>query len=117
MDGKRADAKFCKPTCRKRGLRGALVTLLPSAPAESGLVAAVRAELVKADRLDSAMGQAALGLAERLTSAADTGSAVASLTRELRATLEVATAGARVAASPLEQARDELAERRRRSSA
>jgi len=77
----------------------------------------VRAELVEAERLESAMGWAAMGLAERLVSGVDTGSAVASLTRELRSTLEAAMVGAKVASSQAEQMRDELAERRRRRSA
>lgn len=115
MDGRRVSARFCKPACRKRGHRGALVALLPSGGA--GLVVAVRAELAAAGRLDSALGQAALGLAERLTGTANTGSAVAALTRELRATLEAATEGATVEESPVQRLRDQLAERRRRSGA
>ena len=117
-EAKRSTSRFCPgSTCRSRARRGAKVSQLrPDAP-EAGLVAAVRRELVDADRLETALGQAAVGLAERITSGADTGSAVASLTRELRVTLEAATAGARVAASPLAQMRDELAERRRRRSA
>jgi len=111
MEGRRASARFCQPACRKRGARGALVALLPSAGA--GLVAAVRAELVAAGRADSALGQAALGLAERLAGSANTGSAVAALTRELRATLEAATLGATVQESPLERLRDQMADRRR----
>jgi len=80
------------------------------------LADAVRAELVAAGRLESALGQAAIGLAERLADQRDTGAAVASLTRELRATLASATEGARVVESPLERMRAQLVEARRRRS-
>lgn len=135
-EAQRATSRFCCTTCRSRASRGAVrprtsttrpVALLrspkqilgrpaPTPPVGSNLSAAVRRELEEADRLDTALGQAVLGLAERLESGVDTGSAVASLTRELRATLAEAVAGARVASSPLAQMRDELAERRRRLS-
>lgn len=116
-EAKRVTSRFCSPTCRSRASRGAVVAdLRPPAPT-GGLVGAVRRELEEAERLDTALGQAALGLAERLAAGNDTGSAIATLTREMRTTLEAAKAGARVADSPLAQLRDELAERRRRRSA
>ena len=87
---------------------------MPSpAPGDGGLVRAVTGELVEAGRLETALGQATLAVARRIDENRDTGSAMASLSRELRVTLEQAVAGARVPASPLEQMRDELAERRR----
>jgi len=58
-------------------------------------------------------GQAALLLAGRVESGRDGGSAVAALVRQLGLTMEAALAGGRVAHSPLEQMRAELAERRR----
>lgn len=110
-------ATYCGATCRKRASRGAVVTDIaerrPGPSRATGLVLAVTKELEEADRLETALGQAALALANRLETGVDTGSAVASLTRELRATMEAATAGARAVRSPLEQMRDELAERRR----
>jgi hypothetical protein len=110
-------ATYCGPTCRKRASRGAVVTDIaerrPGPTKATGLVLAVTAELEEAERLETAMGQTALALAVRLESGVDTGSAVAALTRELRATMEAATAGARAVGSPLQQMRDELAERRR----
>ena len=120
FEGVRSTARYCSGACRKRAQRGAKVSQIRpdvTEAGETGLVAAVKRELTEADRLETALGQATVRLAERIDSGADTGSAVASLTRELRATLEAATAGARVAASPLAQMRDELAERRRARSA
>ena len=70
-------------------------------------------ELEEAGRLETALGQATLTLARRIDANRDTGSAMASLSRELRVTLEQAVAGARVPTSPLARMRDELAERRR----
>jgi hypothetical protein len=72
---------------------------------------AVRRELDVAGRGASALGQAALLLAERIDAGTDTGSVVAALSRELRATLEAATR----AASPRRPDRvDELRQRRQR---
>jgi hypothetical protein len=74
-----------------------------------GLTAATERELQAADRLDTAMGQAALVLARMLDSPGmDTGSSVAALVREHRAALTAAVANAQQEADPL----DELAERR-----
>ena len=64
-------------------------------------------------RRGSVAGQAALLLAGRVESGRDGGSAVAALVRQLGLTMEAALAGGRVAHSPLEQMRAELAERRR----
>lgn len=115
-EAKRRTSKFCSPTCRSRASRGAVVADLRPSPT-GGLVGAVRRELEEVDRHETALGYATLALAERIAAGNDTGSAVASLTREMRTTLEAAKAGARVADSPLAQMRDELAERRRRRSA
>jgi hypothetical protein len=72
-------------------------------------VAAVRAELEAADRLGTALGQQALALAERMSSKFDTGSAVAAVSKELRAVMDAALANAATAADAL----DELSARRR----
>lgn len=113
----RSSAKYCDATCRQRAKRAggvASVAALPERPpgdAEPDLVAATRRELVRAKREDSVLGQQALALALRLsTGAADTGSAVASLSKELRAVMGEAMAG--IPAAP--DALDELMERRRR---
>lgn len=86
----------------------------PSEPAaDQGLVGAMRAELLEAGRLDTTLGQACLVLARRIDGDnADTGAAIASLTREMRATLTEAVKGAKVKQSSLESYRDELAARR-----
>ncbi len=112
----RSTARYCDATCRQRAKRAggvSPVAALPEPPtdAEPDLVAATRRELVRAKREDSVLGQQALALALRLsTGAADTGSAVASLSKELRAVMAEAMQG--VPAAP--DALDELMERRRR---
>lgn len=111
----RASSRFCGATCRSRHARGARA--VPTAASPGGLAGAVEEELAAAGRLETALGQVTRLLAVRLESGRDTGSGVASLARELRATLDLAVAGARVADSPSAQMRDELAERRGRRHA
>lgn len=93
-------SEFCDdPEClrerardRKRKERGQVIEFPVD---DAGQVTkATYAELHKADRLDTPMGQAALVLARRLDGGSkDTGSSTAAVARELRATLEEALAG------------------------
>jgi hypothetical protein len=75
---------------------------------EPALVAQVRAQLVEADREATVDGVLALELAARISSPLTTGSAVATLARELTIVLERAVRGAKVEADPVA----DLAERR-----
>lgn len=108
--GKNSRAKYCSDTCRKRGLRGGTA---PAKAKPSGLVAVTRRDLEQADRLETVLGQQAMGLAEKLSSGRDTGSAMAALSKEFRAVLDAALDGAVVVSDGL----DELAERRDRKRA
>jgi len=118
FEAARSDARFCGERCRKRAQRGAAggpvrpVERLDDLPGP-GLAAAVLAELEAAGRVDTAGGQSALTLARRIEDGRDTGSAIASLNREMRATLAEAVKGAKVPLSSIESYRDELADRRR----
>ena len=76
-----------------------------------GLVASVRATLDAVDRANSPLGQSALLLAAQVEAGGHTGSALAALNRELRATLAEASRG--TVRSSVAQMRDELAERRK----
>ncbi len=113
---KRSNARFCSARCNKRAQRGQVVSppavLVPAPGAGSVLVAAVTRELEAAGRLDTALGQTVLVLAGRVESGSHTGSAVASLVRELRVSLAEAVQGASRPADPLAVMRDELARRR-----
>lgn len=113
FEAQRSTAKACSSSCRARkSQRGPTILPLPLAGATStGLIESVRSELAAAGREDSALGQSALVLAGRIASGAEPASAVASLNRELRATLADALRTA--TRSAVGALRDELAERRR----
>jgi len=125
-EAKRPASKYCSGTCRKRASRGVvkapdltkgdwgLIALPVSAreieqgPVESALLA----ELKTAERDNTTLGQAALTLARRVDIGRDTGAGLASLVKQLEATKTSATADVKSAASPLDRAKDQLAERR-----
>lgn len=111
FEAERSHAKWCSARCRKQDQRagGASVTELRAETAEGELtptVAATWAKLEEAERLRTPEGMAALALAHRLDNGGrDTGSALAAVARELRASLEAAMAGAKVAPDPLDELR------------
>jgi hypothetical protein len=70
----------------------------------------VRAELIEGERLDTALGAQALEIAARMSSPFETGSSIASLSRELRAVMNDALKNAKKVADPV----DELRQRRDR---
>lgn len=87
----------------------------PPAPALPEVHRATLAQLQAVGRVDTPLAQAALALATRIDhSGGETGSGLASLTREWRAVLAMATSGAERETTPVERARDELAQRRAR---
>lgn len=125
MEGRRPDAKTCGDKCKKRRQRGNVVALgstggvtppTGTQPGHGALVEAVERELTAAGRLESSLGQAARALAARIEQGVDTGSAVASLTKELRATLAEATKNAAVDESALDRVRRLRAERLERGA-
>lgn len=120
------NARICGPTCRKRASRKtksalkpvperrkAPVVPIPSPPEELPLVEATRRELEAAGRLDTALGQAAMRLAGRMHSEFDTGSALAALSKELRAVMAETLKDA----TPHSDSLDELAARRAKKAA
>ena len=130
FEAKHPTAKYCGERCKKRAQRQpggtkatkrrkpAGVVELPAEPtiepAAVSLSAATVAELGRAERLETALGQAALALARRIdASGGETGSALAALVREHRAALAEAVRDAQKAADPL----DELRTRRERKLA
>jgi hypothetical protein len=111
-DAKRPSSKYCSDRCRKRAQRGDIAPVVPITQAihEGSLTAATLAELEAAEMSASSMGQAALMLARRLDlPSMDTGSSIAALVREHRATLSAAVDAGKVAEDPL----DQLAQQRR----
>lgn len=118
FDAKRKTARFCGPTCRQRSHRrpdrpvAPVPPITPDGLSEPALVAAMRKELESAERLDTFLGQQALQLAAQMAAGGETGSAMAALSKELRAVMTEALANAPKAADSL----DELAQRRVRKA-
>lgn len=90
-EAKRRTSRFCSTACRVRnGGKPSLSAAAPpkgSSAAAAELVAVTERELQAAGVLGTVLGAMALALARRLTSAAETGSAAAALSKELRAVM------------------------------
>lgn len=83
FDAGSSRAKWCSAACKKRRQRKPGEVPAPrESSGETRLVASVRAELEKADALDTFSGQLAIQLARKVSAADATG--VASLSKELR---------------------------------
>lgn len=114
FEAQRKTAKYCSDRCRMRAHRRAPdsepapVTQL--APADRGdtesLAEAVRCELEVAGRLNSAAGRVVLALARRIDAGSqESGSSLASLSKEFRAAQAEALKGAEQAADPMDELR------------
>lgn len=119
LTGDNPRKRYCGSTCRQQARRAgssdASVTPLHSSSSTEtaenvgATERAVREQLTAADRLDTPDGAAAVVLARRLDEPGrDTGSAMASVAREMSARIEAALEGARVEGDPT----DELQQRR-----
>lgn len=112
-------ARYCSDRCRKRGQRApaaAVVSLPVEAPSDGlgmgPIEIATAAELIAADRHETALGLVVIALARRLDRGErETGSSYTALSKEFEAKRAVALKGAGVQTAPgaLE---DELAARR-----
>jgi hypothetical protein len=109
-------ARYCGERCKKRAQRAGLaaprkirvITPLPDGP--SALELAVERELEVADKQDSALGAMARSLAKCLADPNATGTSVATLSKELRRTMDLVRQGVTPADDPI----DELRRRRDR---
>lgn len=122
FEAKRTSAKYCSERCKKRNQRGGGAAKAkereePKPP--DGLGATTTATLLhleEAGVLHTPLAQAALKLAHRLDySHMDTGAGVASLAKQLEATLASATAAAEPEADPIDELR--AARERKRAAA
>lgn len=124
FEAKRAAAKYCGERCRKRaqrrpgGTKAVKVLELPAEPTSetpsTAVAAATVVELERAGRLETAVGQAALVLAQRIdANSGETGASLASLTRDHRAAMAEALRDAEVNSDEV----DELKARRERKLA
>ena len=114
FEAKRSTAKYDSASCRARASQGAAPVVLPVLPLDEGkdlgAVETTRAELTRFGRLDTPLGQHALFLAQRMVN--ESGSALAALSREWRATREAAIANAKVTEDPVEKLRLVVGDRR-----
>lgn len=91
----RPNSRFCSESCRKKAARGTDSPRIEPIEARSDVASTrsrVQAELEEAGRAETYLGAAALALADRI----DQSTAVmgfAALVKELRSTMEAATAG------------------------
>ena len=114
---KRSTSRFCSDVCRMRSKRAGnapklrVVTPAEERPRPDGsLLGSVLVTLSEAKVLDTPAGRLAVSLATRLDdpNSMDSGSAVAALSRELRAVMVEATVRVTKSASPLDSIREGL---------
>ena len=105
--GRRADAQYCSDRCRKRDARSRDPIASEPLTGSNDVETATLAELQAAGRAETTLGAVALALAAQMDRASGPG--LASLAKELRATLAEALAGEPAAPDKL----DELIARRR----
>lgn len=110
-EAKTKRSRYCSDRCKRRYHRGGGKKNAEEREAEraegvGSVAAATLFTLQDAGRLHTPLGQAALALAHRLdASGRDTGQSVASLAKQLQATLEAATADADVEDDPVDEVR------------
>lgn len=108
-EAKRQNSRFCSGRCRKRSHRGAsakpaeVVSLDTYEPGD--VEAATAVALAAVDLVDSVRGRAALALARRLDAGKDTGAGMASLVKQLEATVDTALSSVQTEADPLDELR------------
>lgn len=106
-------AKYCGPTCRKRGSRAGMsevtpvAVVAPSAPPSPALLEATKRELEQAGVADTALGQQAIELARRMSDPRAMGLSVAPISKELRSVMVDA-----LKVAPSASGLDELRKRR-----
>lgn len=132
FEAKRSTAKYCSDRCRVQAQRrsgsdkgkviafGVAVAPPQTEPSrEPGLLeSAARTELEAVGRAETLAGGVVLALARRIDQAGpdDTGSAFAALTKELRASLAAAVAGAEQEDDPVDQVRKQRERKQRERS-
>lgn len=123
-------SRYCSPECNRRASRvgksekksgGTLKLVMfgnpitPPSPDDAddqGLVGSTYRQLKSIGRLDTVAGQAAMFLARRLVASdSDTGSAIASLSREFREAMERALDGLASAHDPVNEIQERVAKK------
>lgn len=113
-EAKRATSKYCGSNCRTRVSRAGgapqpkvVVALDRPTGLLGDLVDVTRRRLEAVDRLDTVLGLQAVFLADQLVNGgrAESGSSLASLSKELRAVMDAALEGVAKAADPVDELR------------
>lgn len=97
FEAKNKRARYCGDVCRKRAQR-------QPKPGANGFERSTRKELERLGKLDSMLGQQALVIAARMGNKGETGSAIATLSREHSRLMAAVAAGA-TTADPVDEAR------------
>ena len=112
FESKTSRSKFCGPRCRRKAYDarqlGTVVQPMEHRADVPRMLDVVRSELTAAGRESSVAGVNALHLAARIDAQAETGSALAALSKQLQSLVAEALKDATAAVDPL----DELARRR-----
>jgi hypothetical protein len=122
MENVRKDKRFCSDSCRSKHTRGTEVVDSPGDVLDGDLPMGkvetrVLAELTQVKQHETAQGEIALALARRLDRPrGDTGAAIASVAKQLEASLRVASAGAVSEGDELDELRRRRDERRAASN-
>lgn len=111
-EAKRVTSKYCGSGCRTRVSRAekpktpVRIGVAAQSAFRGGLYESTLARLEEVGRLETVLGQQALFLAQRLeASLLDSGSSLASLSKELRAVMDAALEGVAKAADPVDELR------------
>ena len=117
FEAERRTRKYCGDRCRQQAKRrvppGVAEAIAPGLPQ---LVTLTRKELEQLGKVDTVLGAQALTVAERMTSAKDTGSAIAALSRELDRIMLRLRSGAKSQEDEVASARRRRDEKRRQAS-
>lgn len=122
FEAERKSARFCGPTCRKRASRvtGARSSTAPPPPGQdlpaSDFEIATRAELERLGKADSMLGLQVLIVARRMSNGTETGSALATLSKEHSRLMAALTAGEK-SADPVDEVGRRREEKRARATA
>jgi hypothetical protein len=137
FEGQRRSARFASATCRKRASRapkdpaarpkrpaGKATPAARETPAKTPKAApvskfevATRQELDKIGQADSMLGQQVLIVARRMSSGAETGSALATLSKEHSRLMATLGAGAKAQVDPVDEVSRRREEKRARATA
>lgn len=114
FEAQRSTAKFCSPRCRQRSKRSpAAGTSSGSSKSPSAFEKVTLRELKKLGKLDTMLGQQVLIIARRMANGGETGSAIASLSRDHSRLMALLGSGEDPdLTDPVSAAEDEIARKR-----